>query len=802
MSKLLVNTFLLNLLIFIKRQVLNFIIGIGFLSIFSCNVLSKISAEKPLYAGGILEVDEGDTLKLAKGVSYELEDQIYPKPNSKILGGRFGLSLYFKYVDRKDELKFIKKFLYDKFSEEPVYYDDEISKKVKKNIEDELYNNGYFYGTVDYKTHKEKDGKLVYVTYTAHPNDHPYTINSFVFEGDSTLLQKAIIEELDKSIFHEKPRYDLDLLKSERKRVEDSLRNNGYYFFKQGFLTYEADSALGTKSVDLFMKLKSNFPPKASRKFYIGEITMNTDFQQDSSKAFSNHVEIDTLGYIYQGDPHKLKPKALKDAILFERGELYKQNKHRNTLKLLSSLGVFSYIDLAFKETTDSLYFEDLLDVSGRMTQVVPKSISTEIGMATWTNGYTGPELELSWQHRNIFGGAETFSFSADIGILQQFGGSQSSDVTSIQLLGIDFSLTFPRILFPFPVRLYKESILPSTKISLSYETYWYRPIAQLRIINSKLTYDWSPNFNKRHILDLIDIVFQNSEIESGTEVDSLDDFPNFGIPRIENENIFSSKYTYQYRSGKITEQDFVLGYQGYIDAAGNIIYGLQKAFGKNPTQSNPETFLGQVYAQYVRVGSDLRSYLQLNRKFTLASRINVDVGVPWGNATELPFIRSYFVGGPTSIKSFNPRTIGPGSAYVMPGDNEYFERDGDIKIEANIELRQSLSKFFKLGYFIDIGNVWLLNKNPNFINGDFDFSRFYKELAIGTGIGFRLDLEFFVLRLDLGVPVLTPFLSQFEDDPDTEINEAAINAPVSDRFLLKDFPSGIVFNLAIGYPF
>ena len=62
----------------------------------------------------------------------------------------------------------------------------------------------------------------------------------------------------------------------------------------------------------------------------------------------------------------------------------------------------------------------------------------------------------------------------------------------------------------------------------------------------------------------------------------------------------------------------------------------------------------------------------------------------------------------------------------------------------------------------MDAGNTWLSHPDEKRPGGDFQFNRFYKEIAIGSGFGIRADFGFFIIRTDIGIKVRDP---QFLED-------------------------------------
>ena len=257
----------------------------------------------------------------------------------------------------------------------------------------------------------------------------------------------------------------------------------------------------------------------------------------------------------------------------------------------------------------------------------------------------------------------------------------------------------------------------------------------------------------------------------------------------IDRQLIFGPTYSFTYTNTMEKRKKNTFYYKGSIELAGNIA-GL--VTGANAKKDNTATIFSVPFSQFTKMEHDFRHYLRLGRNSQLASRIIAGVGVPYGNSTELPYIRQFFIGGTNSIRAFRARAIGPGSFKVETAANSFLpDQSGDIKLELNTEYRTKLFSIVQGAVFVDAGNIWLMNKNDSKPGAEFS-GRFLNELAVGTGVGLRFDLSFLVLRTDLAFPLRRP------DNPE------------GSRWVLDQISFGnsswrkenLVFNLAIGYPF
>jgi outer membrane protein assembly factor BamA len=214
---------------------------------------------------------------------------------------------------------------------------------------------------------------------------------------------------------------------------------------------------------------------------------------------------------------------------------------------------------------------------------------------------------------------------------------------------------------------------------------------------------------------------------------------------------------------------------------------------GEESTDERPYEIFGSRFSQYSKLSTDFRYFTNYDEDRKLATRIIIGAGIPYGNSVVMPYSKQFFSGGPNSIRAFLPRTVGPGS-YITPEENQtdYLDQSGDIKLELNLEYRFPLVSVLKGAIFSDAGNVWLVRANEFTPGGEFKADRFYKEIAMGVGFGFRIDLSFFLLRLDLSIPVRKPYR---EEGNRWVFDEISLGKKQWRR-------DNLIYNIAIGYPF
>ncbi|WP_281614108.1 BamA/TamA family outer membrane protein [Flammeovirga sp. SubArs3] len=751
---------------------------------FSCSITKYLEENQTFYNGARIEYDKEDTVKVDDDLKYTLTEKLSVSPNKKN-----GAWFYFRGENAKRP-KGLKKKMANTFGEKPVYYDKILSEKTAELLESTLDNNGYFGNRVSFEEEYHKDTKSTTVKYIVHVKDTPYRLDSieWVLKQENIFNEKIKALESE-SVLEKGDRYQLQKFRDERIRINNALKDSGYYFFSSNYLMFDLDSANEDRTVNVKAYFKE-MPDKVKRLYSIDTVLIQPDFDLDGlnvSKRNHQSVLMDT-GVIYKGDPVNLKPKILDETLQLRSGDIYSRHKHQATLKQFSGLGVFRYVNMEFepKPTTDPDFGK--MNVNAKMSQVTLHSLSTELSMSTWSTGYTGPELDLTWKNRNTFGGAEKFSVTFFTGVQKQFGG-KSNGVDVIFWYGVDTKLSIPRVIAPFKVRPGGDFYIPYTNFGLGFKRYHFFPSYSMNYFNTSYGFDWRTNESVRHNLNPISISFQ--AISSNDSTDLGDAFPSLE-ETFRNQFILGSNYSFEYAPHwDKTKKNSSFYYKGDIDISGNLWYAAMQATGaeKNPETGQYEIF-GNPFSQYVRLTNDFRFYFKTSKKGEMATRFVVGYSKPWGNSTALPFVKQYFVGGPNSIRAFKSRTLGPGS--FEPSDDldengsSFGQQGGDIKIEGSLEYRYDLHQYLKLAAFFDYGNVWLATEDPTRPGGEFKLGNVLNELALGAGVGLRIDLQFFVLRFDFAMPLRVPYVP---DDGDQWV-------------IKKPSWNQLVFNLAIGYPF
>ena len=740
-----------------------------------------------LYTGAVVKI-ENDSLskKSKKALKSELEDNLTPKPNSSFLGLRPKLFFYNIAKEPKKEKGF-NYWLKYKIGEKPVLLSDvdrEFNKDIIVNYSE---NKGYFNAKATYDTVSKN--KKAQVIYTLRPGNQ-YLINKVKFQNDSIPVTEEIVKVSDKTLLKEGNPFDLGVIKSERERIDNQLKQKGFYYFHPDNLIIQADSTV-TKNhkVELNVKLKENTPELAKQQFTIDKVIVfpNYNIRDVKDGKYNIPMDSDSLAKyahddIYVIDPEqKFKPKIFDRALYFKKGDIYNRADHNLTLNRLINLGVFKFVKNEFV-ISDSLNHK--FDTYYLLTPRQIQSLRLEALGRTNSANYAGSELNLNWTHRNLFRGAEQFKASVYGAFDVQIGGPK--DAKNLFRAGANAQLSIPRIVAPFRFNS-SSAFVPRTNISIGYEFQNRTEYYTLNTFSGSFGYLWKENVRKEHDLKIIDITYVTPANVTPL-YDSISAKSQALQRVVQKQLIFGPTYSYTYTNTMLPKKNTIY-YKGTLDLAGNLT-GLFS--GANVKDGKQKSIFGVPFSQYAKMEHDFRFYHKLGDKSSFASRFIGGIAYPYGNSDNIPFSKQFFSGGSNSIRAFRARTLGPGSfdpRTIKQG--YYFDQSGDIKLELNAEYRANIYKFLNVAFFADAGNIWLVNDDIQRPGAKFS-NDFLSEIAVGAGFGLRLDFSILILRLDLAMPFRVPYYEKGDRWTFDKIN-------FGNSSWRRD---NLILNIAIGYPF
>ncbi len=754
----------------------------------SCSNTKYLAEGESLYLGSTVEIKSDN--KIPSGLAGELEGIIRPQPNKKFLGiGRFKLWVY-NQVDTVEKQKGFKYWLKYKLGEPPVLFKENDIDNNKKILSGKLKNKGFFTPEISAEA-KQKKKKKTTVTYTVEV-DQQYHINQITYFITDKAIERIFLDAREDALIKEGDAYDLDKLIAERARVESILKNKGYYYFRDDYILYQIDSSSADSNnlVNIFVRIKEEVPEKDLQIYQIGDIsvTINETILEDTNEI----KNIRQVGqYTYKTDDEfPVKPTFLNDHIFLKEDSIYRKENFNATLNRMSALGVFSYINIDFKDIGDQT-----LDADITLAMLKKRSLRAELELVSKSNGFTGPGLSLSLLNRNFLKGAELLNINFFGGFESQIGGSQTSGFATFEY-GVNVSLDMPGIRPSLGVLNPDKDYLPKTTIEFGYTLQNRVRFYQLNSLSGSYSFRFNSSAKIDHKIKTLYLSYLKLSNTSDEFQALINENPILKTS-FEEQFLIGHGYTFNFNNFVDPDRKNNIAYTFDLDLSGNSAYLIQSLIqGKPDNDTLPYELFGRPYAQFARVSSNFRYYFNFKNSHTIATRLYAGIGLPYLNSSTLPYTKQFFVGGPNSLRGFTIRSVGPGSYNgqddTMSSQFLFLDQTGNTKLETNVEYRFPIVAILKGALFVDAGNVWLTYDDPKKPGGKFDPQKFISELAVSAGFGIRIDPQFFVIRLDIGFPIRKPYL------------------PEAERWIINDIDiaskewrrDNLVLNIAIGYPF
>jgi outer membrane protein assembly factor BamA len=725
----------------------------------------------------------------------ELLSYARQKPNRKILGfWRFHLWIYStvnqeKFIPRYEKRVEKRRLLNEKrkaegkkpknsqplslakwrlqVGEAPVLLDTVLMNRSSEQIELYLKNHGYFNASVrDSVIEVSSNSKMLNAGFILDAKT-PYTIKSLNLKIEDQTVENLVESNIKSSLIQVGDLYQTDVIDAERDRITENLKNSGYYAFVRNFISFEADSALGTNEVDLTMIISNPAKRVAGfvdstisyphTRYKINDIYIVGDYRiRSESNPESDTLFFDNIHYISENQL-SFRPKAIKQSVYIQKHDLYSKKAADRTYNRISQYKAFKFININFRPVN-----ADSSDLLNCEIQVSPKprhayTIQTQ---GTNTGGNLGVSVDLIYQNSNLLKGLELFQLRLNGALeVQKILSNVNEDNQTIQqylpfntiLVGPEASLQLPKI--PRFMNFLGSSSQKTT-ITTSYN-FQQRPDYKRSIFNTAYGYTAKPNARVSNTLNPVEINFVN--VDLGSDFEALLDQSNnqFLKNSFRSQLISAMRYTFTYNSQKVGESKNFFFFQTNVESSGLLLNASRYLYPNPGIVDDKFVVFGVPYSQYVRFDTDFRYYWYVGKTSSIAVRNIVGLGIPYNNSDVMPFVKSFFGGGANGNRAWVVRSLGPGS--YSPEGGIRFDQIGDIKIEFNFEYRAKLYKLFEGAAFVDAGNIWLRKKDATRLNADFQFDRFYNEFAVGAGLGLRLNFDFFIIRLDAAHPMREP---------------------------------------------
>jgi outer membrane protein insertion porin family len=745
---------------------------------FACSATRYVPDGDYLYKGATVKVQSKEvSMAKSRVLSEELESLLRPKPNRDVLGIPFRLLIY-SFWGTPGREKGIGNWISRKAGEEPVLLSDVRREYQRDLLRNRLENRGYFHAEVERDSNVH--GRKMKLIYRVDPGVQ-YVIDTVYFPADSSVLAKAVRATARRSFLRKNDPFDLDVIKAERDRIDARLKEQGFYYFNADHILVLADTTSNTNTVKLSVTIKQSTPARAQQKFTIDSILIfpKHSLSRDTARQGPSVTQGDLV--IFDSE-ETYRQRLFERVMVFRRGDIYNRTSHNRTLNRLIELGVFKYVDNKFLESGDTL-----LNVYYYLTPFPKKSLRIEISGRNTSTNFNGAEINLSWQNRNAFRGAEHLRIHVYGGADVQISGVSSDN--NVFRYGAEANLNIPRFVTPFKV-ITPSAYIPRTRVTIGYDRLDRVASYVLNSFRASFGYKWKESIKKEHQFNIFSVNYiQPSRITSAYAERLMMD-PTLANA-IQRQFIIGPNYNYIVTNTMEKNRKHTMYYNALLDLSGNLLGILS---GANFRNGETRQIFNADFAQYIKMEHDMRYYNNLGRGSAFAARGFVGIGYAYGNSSALPFVKQFFAGGTTGLRAFRARSLGPGTYRAEGIDDRTIltaDQTGDIKIEMSVEYRPKISGILKGAIFLDAGNIWLLREDPTRAGAAWS-GNFLDELAVGFGFGLRLDLSFFVLRGDLAFPLRKPWY------------------PESSRWVFNEIDPGskawrrenLVFNLAIGYPF
>lgn len=685
-----------------------------------------------------------------------MDTYIRQRPNSKWLS-TLKVPLGFYSMSGADTTKWINRTLRN-WGQAPVVYDSVLTARTVEDITAAVRNEGYLNAKV--VPQLSVSGKRIKVNYDIATGS-PYVVRKIYYNIDDPAIDGLLAGDDQLLDMHSGQIFSVNQLGKNRNRITDYLNNHGYYLFNKEFISFDVDSSQMNRTVD---------------------VTMNIDlYRRNSYQELSSHPLYRVRNVYFEGantPEFKLRKSVLEQNSFITPGAPYSAADLQKTYTRFSRLQAIRYTNIHFDENPDSMYLDCHILVSPQKTNSI--QFQPE---GTNTAGDLGAAVSLIYQNRNVFHGSELLNITAR-GAFEAIRGLEGYQSHNYEELGLETSLAFPRFLFPWMKKSFHRRSSATSEILFSFNRQ-NRPEFQRRIFTAAWRYKWSNH--QKHIqykVDAIDVNFISMPWISETfKHDYLDSVSNRNaILRYNYENLMIMKtgvsLTYSNR-GKAIRLN--------LETAGNVLQLLARPLQFKKNEYGQNKFLGIAYAQYVKGDIDYSRLFVLDDRSNLAVHARLGIAYPYGNSSILPFEKRYFAGGSNSVRGWSVRSLGPGGYTGKDGRIDFINQTGDIKLECSAEMRSPLFWRFQSAIFVDAGNIWTIRKYADQPNGQFMFDTFLQQIAVAYGVGLRLNFDYFVVRLDMGMKAVNPaYTTSREHYP----------------LIHPKFSRDHAFHFAVGFPF
>jgi len=665
-----------------------------------------------------------------------------------------------------------------------VILDSNLVEKSSRNMKGYLINHGFFDAAVDYSiSTKNKKASISYLI----EEKKPYLLDSVYSRVDNPELQNLIFSFSSNSFLQKGQIYNQDNITAERNRLEELLKNKGYYMFSKSYINFIAYQDTAAKSIRIEQVIQKPTFAESHQVYTIDSISLRINPPSDEFADRQIQTQYQGIDFSFYRD--RYSAKVLASRIQLQKGKPYNRTDALETQRLINSLDLFRFVNITFDTLGTSL-------TASIYTQPNQKyQLTNQLGM-TITEQLPGPFFSTALRNRNFFRAGELLELNFRAG-LEGVASATGQGVYQSSEINTSLSVIFPRFIIPFAPKTVQQfgKYNPNTRVQFGYLS-TNRPEYDRNAINGQLGYTWSTRNNRQSFtINAADVSYIRTPYIQ-------DEF--LGI--LENLQKDGNNLIWSFLPSLISSfsGQTLINFNRYGDFSARKA-SLLRIFGESGgttlnftnVRRNDSPEIDYANFQWLKGQVDYRRYYPISKKQTLAYRLNFGLARPYGvSAGILPYEKYFFAGGGTSIRAWQARRLGPGSSTPITGPGGSYdyrnEQPAEMILESMFEYRRKLFSYFDMAVFLDAGNSWMIGRDDARPGADFRYDRFYKEIAIGTGVGLRMDFDFLVIRLDLATKALDPARQEGQR---WILDNIRLNRPFGER-------GQTVFNFGIGYPF
>ena len=751
-----------------------------------------------------------------------------------------------KQVDRLGQSFFYKgihSFL-KTTGEPPVVIDQDKASKSLLRLKYYYFINGYFNVDAIYKIDTLKIKKGI-VKYDVSPGN-AFFIDSVQTAIATPALDSLYKKYIASTFIKSGLQYKTEDFENERNRVTTNFRNNGAYFFQPNYVTFNIDTIKKVNKANVTLLINNYSYQEADstktelfKLYKISDVNIYTDYSTSKDSLNITDSTVYKNFNLYSQKKLKYKPKSITDAVFITKGGYYADYKTVLTTRYLNNLKIFNYPSIQYEIDKRDSTAQSLI-AKVYLTPRKKYSFGTTLDVTHSNIQDFGIGLSVSETIRNVFNGAETLEIAArgNIGASQDLANPRNN-FFNVSEYGVDVKLNIPRILMPFNTdRIIPKNMIPSTLITIGFAKQQNIGLDKENFTGG-VSYNWTPKINRTARFDLFNTQFvrnlnprnyfnvyessynalnnfsktynsnltyfdnpidKNLIIEQGTagftrdvltgdtsllqpittaDFESIKSIEERRLRLTENDFILATSFTFSKTTKKdMTDNTFYL-FKTKIESAGTILTAFAKSSNQKQNSTGNYEIFNLEYSEYLKTEFDYIKHWDLSKEKIVAFRTFFGIAIPFGNSDYIPFSRSYFSGGSNDNRAWQPYGLGPGSSGAVDDFNE-----ANMKIAVSGEFRFKIAGSLKGALFADAGNIWNVLDNVEDEKSTFTSLRDLRDIALGSGFGLRYDLNFFVIRFDLGFKTYNP------------ANE------IGKRWFKEYNFSNSVLNFGINYPF